>query len=337
MALASGANAFGFPARFVNRTRDKKAYGRRGILDFPDSGGFWYTDGGTLDNEPFGHTLELAGALDQVGGDFERLHLLIHPNATPIPTGPGWTDPRANPTWLGTLERCATTLLMSQKLYDDLRQAQKNNTRLAWLDQLLDGLRPVLGAYSSSDRAAFVRALERVFTAMEDERQGLPGSRRPRPQPGDDPEQLLRAVVEDIAGLGGKRPAEVDIISPDLLGQADRVGVTNMLAGDPFGNFGGFFDGRLRESDFQLGYSCTLAWIEQGGLTAHGISRADSDLAFDAANNFPLAQPPLWEKWGTTSAGWIVRHHPFTMLHLGLRAGWVTLRDLVTAGSHEQG
>ena len=45
----------------------------------------WYTDGGTLDNEPLGRALDLV-AEAQDSDQVSRLHVLIHPHPTGAPT-----------------------------------------------------------------------------------------------------------------------------------------------------------------------------------------------------------------------------------------------------------
>ena len=59
-ALASGANAVGFPPKLLRRTPDdQKRAKENGILNPPGPDGAWYTDGGTINNEPFGRILDL--------------------------------------------------------------------------------------------------------------------------------------------------------------------------------------------------------------------------------------------------------------------------------------
>jgi hypothetical protein len=47
--------------------------------------------------------------------------------------------------------------------------------------------------------------------------------------------------------------------------------VTSLLAGELMGDFGGFLDRELRQSDFALGYESTLAWARRG-LGECGVS-----------------------------------------------------------------
>ena len=138
-AIASGSNAMGFPAKRINRQADAAAYAAAGLEGFTDW--FWYTDGGTTDNEPLGRTIDLSGQIDSAD---DRLFLLIH-----YDTGP--SGPHASSPWSGTNEdpppfvKTATRALhaqTTQSIYDDLKQLQKTNARLAWTSNIA----PVLTA-----------------------------------------------------------------------------------------------------------------------------------------------------------------------------------------------
>jgi hypothetical protein len=81
----------------------------------------------------------------------------------------------------------------------------------------------------------------------------------------------LRAVVGRVAGLHGKSPVHLDLVSPLLLAERHDRDVPDLLAGEIMGDFGGFADRRLRRSDFALGYDCLLAWLPDG------LARVDLD------------------------------------------------------------
>src|SRR6266508_5055994 len=110
---ARQANAFGFPPRALDRhTRqeDKALLERKEINNLPQewSGWLWYTDGGTIDNEPLGFTFGITNDID-ADGRGRRLHLLIHPtrrlclptrsgrSPRNVPSGwPRWPDPTSS-------------------------------------------------------------------------------------------------------------------------------------------------------------------------------------------------------------------------------------------------
>jgi predicted acylesterase/phospholipase RssA len=125
-AIASGSNAIGFPAKRLDREADAAQYRAAGLQGFPADGLFWYTDGGTVDNEPLGRTIDLA---QQVGSDDDRLYLLIHPNAIPPTLSPTWAGSAPEPPWVRTGIH-ALGIGRSQTVYEDLKRLQKTNSRL---------------------------------------------------------------------------------------------------------------------------------------------------------------------------------------------------------------
>src|SRR5687768_15245457 len=63
IALASGANALGFPPKLINRRRRAASQvdepiEKSKIANIPEHGWLWYTDGGTINNEPLGRALD---------------------------------------------------------------------------------------------------------------------------------------------------------------------------------------------------------------------------------------------------------------------------------------
>lgn len=141
-ALASGANELGFPPRLLSIERAE--YERNGVINLAaGTESLWYTDGGTLENEPLGRTLDLTNEIDRNPRDGSnhtddrRLHLLIHPfPEAVVPTGSdAWANPDRQPTWLRTLTR-ALSIVRSQSLYADLKQAEKVNSRMIWQQRL---------------------------------------------------------------------------------------------------------------------------------------------------------------------------------------------------------
>lgn len=95
--------------------------------------------------------------------------------------------------------------------------------------------------------------------------EGLPSS------PDADAASALREVVSRVAGLHGKSPVHLDLVSPLLLADRDDRDVPDLLSGEIMGDFGGFADRRLRRSDFALGYECLLTWLPDG------LARVDVD------------------------------------------------------------
>jgi len=249
--LASAAHPAGFAPELLDRTGDRDAFASRNIEDLPGDGLLWYTDGSSISSEPIGRVLTLLDRVDEDARQARRIHLMVD-TLSAIPDDPAaWTADADRPTWLKSLSR-TLEIMPEQILHDDLRRVQHVNHRFDRLDRLVDLLAPHL------DDAA-VAALHDVF---DDD--ALPSS-------DSDAASALREVVGRVAGLHGKSPVQLDLVSPLLLADRHDRDVADLLAGEIMGDFGGFADRRLRRSDFALGYDCLLAWLPDG------LARADLD------------------------------------------------------------
>jgi Patatin-like phospholipase len=302
-ALASAANALGFPPRLLDRSADEGAYRNAGILNFPATGRFWYSDGGTIDNEPLGRTIEMTtGAEAGAGaGQGERLLLLIHPDP-PVPTRGGiWWDPDERPSWTRTLLRCQH-IAQAQSIYDDLRQLEKVNSRLRWSallsEALARGLEEGLSGLAADDqaavRSAVAAALAGALDQVERDRAAIHRLEErdvPEPAaraalgaalaPGDDLGGAFTALLRLATGLAGKRTVHVDVVSP-LIDAAAGPSAEDQLAGEFLFHFGGFLDRRFRQSDFALGYRNLRTWLGPG-LRRAGIDPDGALAAVDGA------------------------------------------------------
>lgn len=256
--LASAANPAGFGPELLDRSQDRDAFEARNIEPPPGDGRLWYTDGSIISSEPIGRVLSLLDRVDGEARDAQRIHLMVDTLSEMPDDDAAWTGDADRPTWLESLSR-TLEVMPEQILYDDLRRTQHVNHRFARLDQLVETLAPHL-----SDQA--VAALGDVF---DDD--ALPATDA-------DAATALREVVARVAGLSGKTPVHLDLVSPLLLRDLHDRSVAGLLAGEIMGDFGGFADERLRRSDFALGYDCTLAWLPDG------LARADvSDDLIDTA------------------------------------------------------
>jgi hypothetical protein len=67
--------------------------------------------------------------------------LVIRPHADRSPGNedPAWTGAGDPPRWSATLAR-AYRIMASHSLYEDLRQVEKANSRIAWRDRLVETL-----------------------------------------------------------------------------------------------------------------------------------------------------------------------------------------------------
>ena len=263
--LASASHPGAFAPRVLDRRADRDEYERQGITNLPRSGWLWYSDGGQIQSEPLGRVLAAARAVDDAGPeDAHRLNLLIDPRSEEPSAAEEWSDRDYDASWGHGLAR-ALTVPPEQALYDDLRRIERDNYRLDWIGQLSD----VIDGHLSEDARDGLRAL---LERISGDRGKLRGDRVPASEEDDERPagELLRRVVEDIGGLRGKQHVAVDVISPLLLAKHADSGVTDLLAGELMGDFGGFLDRDLRRSDFALGYESTLAWCKDG-LGACGL------------------------------------------------------------------
>ena len=302
-AIASGSNAMGFPPLRLNRKSEEQKYIDAGLEGFPADGEFWYTDGGTVDNEPLGRSIGLAGAIPS---DDERVHLLIHPD----PGAPSshmtevFGGDAPTPPWVRTATH-ALSMMQAQSIYDDLRTLEKTNSRLAWVRTIGPALREGLeeGLESSglpADKRDEIR--DHVTTVLSEALAEVRGQqrdieetsmRKPKPRPdtgGMDYAATMGALVEAASGLEGRDPVKVEIVSP-ALGAGPGQSPSSLLAGAFLFHFGGFIDIEFRKSDFALGYRNMTYWLENC-LAAHlpgvdlepalsAVGRAYDELGWD--------------------------------------------------------
>ena len=273
-AIASGANAIGFPAKRLNRLPDKQQYVDAGLQGFPDDGEFWYTDGGTVDNEPLGRTIDLA---EDIGSDDDRLYLLIHPDPAFPSSNPSpvWGGDAPLPPWLRTGAH-AFSISRSQSIYEDLKRLEKTNSHLEWIQRVAPAVasgvtEAVSRAELSATQADQLREslLSAVSTALESvrEEQTLISSmanRAPRQREAvaeDDLDSALDDLVRAASGLEDKRPISVEVVSPTV-DPSVQAAPAEQLAGAFLFHFGGFLDLKFRQSDFALGFRNMAYWLD---------------------------------------------------------------------------
>jgi predicted acylesterase/phospholipase RssA len=312
-ALASGANAFGFPPMVVNRSGDEHEYDEHDIGNFPESKAYWYTDGGTLDNEPIGRTLDIAGGLDDQEDVLRRLLVLIHPDPPAAPTARAWADPSNPPTWVETLAR-AFTLQTTQSIYDDIRHAAKTNRRVEETNTLAAVLATAL---AELDPAAQTTLATQLAEPLK------------RDAPDSITADLVRDALHHAAGLTGKHEIGIEVLSPLLLPEAQGakpVPVKDLLAGEFLHHFGGFARTALRQHDFDLGYRTVLSWFEQTNppLAFHGLDGGADAIAADAAR--AAYKPPPDDGLGKTTFSKLKWAEKARFGKLFGKAAWIAYR-----------
>jgi predicted acylesterase/phospholipase RssA len=294
--LASAANPGGFAPRILDRREDAEEYRERGVRDFPDHGRLWYSDGGLVQSVPLGRVLDAGRGDDDAGDrDVRRVNIVVDPRSEGPSGSRRWSDPEDVPGWEEGLSR-ALAILPAQILYDDLRRTEKRNSRLEWADALLDAVAPHVGEEAEAGLDQVLETIDEDRDRLRSEPDREHGDRYPDEPAG---RRKLRRAIEEIAGLVGKEPVAVDVISPRLLADERDEDVPALLAGEFLGDFGGFLKEELRESDFRLGYESGRIWMER----ALGEAGFDEDAVGSILERVDAASPGDWREVNRGEAG----------------------------------
>jgi hypothetical protein len=273
-ALASGSTPVGFPAMLLDRTDDKADYESRGFVNPKNDWHMWYSDGGDIDNEPFGRLLDLIEDTSTEEDD-QRAIVLLQTEPPDAGRNPKWfdPDPDAIPTWTSTFFR-VNHIQKGQNYYDDLRRLEKTNSRLAWINEIggkLEELHEEL--VSQIDTAQQDKARQRIKAVLAETGSAIAADQAALRQaalgaPGPVAEASVEAagaesvlsLLQRASGLHGKRQVTVEIISPDIDGGDTPAALK--LSGEFLFHFGGFLDIKFRRSDFDLGARNAMTWLE---------------------------------------------------------------------------
>jgi predicted acylesterase/phospholipase RssA len=263
--LASASHPGAFRPALLDRSGDADVYRGLGIDDFPETGHMWYVDGGIAQSEPLGRVLAAAREadrhVDQDGGSYRRAVILIDPRSEDPSGASIWTDPTQTPKWLYGLSR-ALEIVPTQVIYDDALRVEKTNTRLQWVDALLEALPPHLNEGGEEALRGFLRRVQKDKASSPKDKAREGPSERDLEELSA--QELLRTALGNVTGLSGKEIVDLNIITPLLLADGDDNEVPKLLAGEFFGDFGGFLDRDIRVSDFLLGYASAEAWLRDG-------------------------------------------------------------------------
>jgi len=138
---------------------------------------------------------------------------------------------------------------------------------------------------------------------------------------GDIGDALARA-----AGVVSRREAPIELISPDLVPGVREIGAHQALAGDFLFRFGGLLDPALRQSDFDLGYSSALSWLDERPLERYGLPADAADKATRAA--YEAYQPgDGWRRAGGSRVRSLPWRGRLAAARLVARMGYVAARD----------
>ena len=158
------------------------------------------------------------------------MHMLIHPHPDRASTDNRWTMPSDRPDWTTTFVRCEK-LQRTQNIYEDVRVAEKTNSRLVWSSHLLNAMTPLLAANDDAWAPVLANVLETIEAEKDAIRNKENDAIRPSnvssAAPTDEPKdvalgavELFRRVLTHVTGLAGKQPARIDVVSPLLLPEA---------------------------------------------------------------------------------------------------------------------
>ena len=324
-AVASSAHAFAFSAVWLDREREEYP---PEIVWNAGQKGFWYTDGGTVYNEPFGMALDALYSPEDLHlpprgpfGENDRVILLVHPHPDdPISAWP----PGGQQPVFGQSSLRAFGMQRAQSLYQDLLTLEKYNGRLYWRDRLQQemeahGLSDEEWVRKLAEEATRDRAWRRALTkktADPVEQTASAGSTGQAPPP-------LQVLLDAATGTAGKHPAWVEVVSPDLDPRVKEgtATIAELLAGERMGHFLGFADVRARRSDFRLGYENFRLWWH-GDDAAEGFrDRCDLPDLEVPARDWPAG----WEPFGNFNLGDVPLGR---RLRWGIRLLWRYYREV---------
>ncbi|MDQ3102808.1 MAG: patatin-like phospholipase family protein [Actinomycetota bacterium] len=273
VVIVSASHPGAFPPRLLDRSADREEYEQQGIIDFPEEGKLWYTDGGLVQSEPLGRVIAAAHEREDEDRAATHLNLVIDARSEEPDGASRWGDPDADVGWVQALAR-ALSIFPAQGLYEDMRRVERDNRRLERVDELIEALAPRVDEETA---AKLAEVLERTRSD-----QAVAG-----PADGDggegsgDPAAVLREALETVSGVSGKRHVEIDLISPLVMASETGESVPELLAGEHLGDFSGFLDEELRRSDFTLGYECSLIWA-RGALGSFDLDQGAVERSIEA-------------------------------------------------------
>jgi predicted acylesterase/phospholipase RssA len=285
-AIASGAFPGAFPpARLLRR---KSEYGKWWPEEL-EAGQFTfdYLDGGITRNEPLREAIHMAADLDEDTPDVERVFILVDPNVSgtnevyPLSYNQLLSLKREhdkkgkivsmhvqNSDYLSNLGGVIGRflgVLSSQATFRDWLKAAHFNSLIEWKDDLIEILdklqikpdaavsEEIDGLLQDIYRTKKVRSSSKELTEMDlkliDEKIKHDIQKNSKTNDADDFIARLKLLVTLAANLNGKRKLNMVAITPASI----EGGGVHRMAGDFMKSFGGFFEKRYREYDFNVG------------------------------------------------------------------------------------
>ena len=286
-AIASGAFPGAFPPERISRNRHEFGRYWPDDLEHSDNFMFDYLDGGILRNEPLREAIHMAGEQDK-GKDVERVFIFIDPNVSgtsemyplsfnqPLAlkevfsrTGHLKEMSLSSPDYFGRLMGVFgrfAGVLASQATFRDWLKAAHYNSMIEWRDELLELFDHVQPKPNSNIEKELDQLLESIYEEKILRSMGSSADSVDRDvikkrvhdqiklQTSGDAEQdlfntKLRLAIDLVANLRDKRKLNMVAITPASI-EGDGQ---HPIAGNFLRSFGGFFEEKFRQHDYDVG------------------------------------------------------------------------------------
>jgi hypothetical protein len=267
-AVSSGAFPFAFCVQEVVRGKAEYEDGPQFPFDPPAMA---YTDGGVFQNQPLGLAKDLVNRIDRHRNEESRFFLFVSPDAMKSQMDANF---RASKAYLWPAGVQLLKAIFHQAQYQDWVRAHETNLQVKAFEEQAGKLSELfLNGTITAAQLAPVNAplLDKLFdgdqVAMEHERQRLREqfAKEYAALPNAAADAWIDAilVLETAAQVGRKEQMQILPIAA----------TDEELCGELFFAFGGFFDERLREYDYQRGRKKAREFLQpfQNGTGAYGF------------------------------------------------------------------
>jgi hypothetical protein len=292
---AVGCGAFPFAFRVKELLRHVSDYQNPKPLCFPPTGmQFAYTDGGILQNEPIGLAKQLVDEIDQHLNE-DRYFIFVAPGMRQSASNDFSAAPGSTYFNYWNTGKSLINAVFNQARYRDLENVEKINQQIALFDAQAAGLKALFlnGTVNAGALGpATLPLLQSLFSggaAPQLNQRGIDARQRLKTQFSTDYAATTAAVgqpnadawidailvLETVAALGPQDSMKVFAITEDA----------EKLAGDDLFAFGGFFDIKYRQHDYDRGRQSVrdfIVWLNSQPSTGLGkIDYPDATSAID--------------------------------------------------------
>lgn len=260
-----------FPAAFEHKKilREDKEFLRTAKYNFQGipQRHFHYSDGGIVNNQPLNKAIEIVNDLPFNNSNevVERLFLVVDP-APPAASLAG-----NDYSVFDVLSKAVWTIPRNQTLFKDLLFLEKVNRRIRWKNAFVWTLADIWNGtkITPDNRQSLDRLCQEIAAFKGKTMLGIHADRylqyeydRIRssyeneiPKAADEDFIKCCFLLEHTADLRNKQEVSVEMISPQ-----DPV---KELAGEIYGNFGGFLDTSFMKHDYNVGRTYARRWLNK--------------------------------------------------------------------------